>query len=222
MPEAVAVELRGFRGVELQLLGSQLEQLAPDPKAAQAQGGILAGADDNLQGSGRVVDQPIENAANLGPLDPLQVIQEQHDAVLDLRKVARNDLEYRPRIAREIGDEVFRNVLADERTGRLQCCDEVTQEASRVVVVFIQGQPGAGGSPLRKPGVPPSHESGLAVSGRRSDDNDRTGPVQHLAAGVKSRAGQRLARPGGGKQLAQDDRALESCAGHTLRASRAS
>ncbi len=48
-PKAAFVELSGFPGVKLQLLGSQFEQLAPYPKTAQPQAGIPAGADDILQ-----------------------------------------------------------------------------------------------------------------------------------------------------------------------------
>src|SRR5260221_4988958 len=91
----------------------------------------------------------------------------------------------------------------------------MTQEASRVVVVFIQGQPGARNSALEEPCVPPSHESGLAVSGRCGHDNDRKDAVQHVAGRIKPRPGQRLPRFGGGKQLALDYRALESIAGHS-------
>src|SRR6266404_4108546 len=80
----------------------------------------------------------------------------------------------------------------------------MTQEASRVVVVFIQGQPGARNSALEEPCVPPSHESRLAVSGRCGHDNDRKDSVQHVAGRIKPWPGQRLPRPGGGKQLALD------------------
>src|ERR1700692_89558 len=92
----------------------------------------------------------------------------------------------------------------------------MTQEASRVVVVFIQGQPGERTSALEEPGVPPSHEGGLAVSGRCGQDNDLKDAVQHVAGRIKPRPGQRLPRPGGGKQLALDYRALVSFVGHTL------
>src|SRR6267378_2078894 len=92
----------------------------------------------------------------------------------------------------------------------------MTQKAGRVVVVFIQGQPGARNAVLEEPCVPPSHESGLAVSGRCGHDNDRKDAVQHVAGRIKPRPGQRLPRPGGGKQLALDYRAIVSFAGHTL------
>src|SRR5258706_267536 len=92
----------------------------------------------------------------------------------------------------------------------------MTQEASRVVVVFIQGQPGARNSALEEPCVPPGHESGLAVPGRRGHDNDRKDAVQHVAGRIKPRPGQRLPRAGGRKQLALDYRAFVSVAGHTL------
>src|SRR6202041_640914 len=92
----------------------------------------------------------------------------------------------------------------------------MTQEASRVVVVFIQGQPGARNSALEEPCMPPSHESGLAVSGRCGDDHDRKDAVKHVAGRIKPRPGQRLPCPGGGKQLARDYRALVLFAGHTL------
>jgi hypothetical protein len=64
--------------------------------------------------------------------------------------------------------------------------------------------------------MPPSHESGLAVSGRCGHDNDRKDAVQHVAGRIKPRPGQRLPRPGGGKQLALDYRAFLSLVGHTL------
>jgi hypothetical protein len=64
--------------------------------------------------------------------------------------------------------------------------------------------------------VPPSHESGLAVSGRCGHDNDRKDAVQHVAGRIKPRPRQRLPRPGGGKQLALDYRVHVSFAGHTL------
>src|SRR6266481_8203126 len=92
----------------------------------------------------------------------------------------------------------------------------MTQEASRVVVVFIQGKPGAGDSAVEEPCVPPSHESGLTVSGRRGHDHDRKDAVQHVAGGIKPRPGQRLPRPGGGKQLALDYRVHVSFAVHTV------
>src|ERR1700678_3856919 len=92
----------------------------------------------------------------------------------------------------------------------------MAQEASRVVVVFIQGQPGAGNFALEEPCVPPSHESGLAVSGRCGHDNHLKDAVQHVAGRIKPRPGQRLPGPGGGKQLALDYRALVWFAGHTL------
>src|SRR6266702_6778475 len=92
----------------------------------------------------------------------------------------------------------------------------MTQEASRVVVVFIQGQPGARNSALEEPCVPPSHESGLAVSGRCGHDDDRKDAVQYVAGRIKPRPRQRLPRPGGGKQLALDYRVHVSFAGHTL------
>src|SRR5258708_39743104 len=92
----------------------------------------------------------------------------------------------------------------------------MTQEASRVVVVFIQGQPGARNSALEELCVPPSHESGLAVSGRCGQDSDRKDAVQHVAGRIKPRPGQRLPRPGGGKQLALDYRGIVSLAGHAL------
>src|ERR1700733_8327027 len=90
------------------------------------------------------------------------------------------------------------------------------QEAGRVVVVFIQGQPGARNSTLEEPRVPPSHESGLTVSGRCGHDNDRKDAVQHVAGRIKPRPGQRLPRPRGWKQLALDYRVHVSFAGHTL------
>src|ERR1700678_325943 len=92
----------------------------------------------------------------------------------------------------------------------------MAQEASRVVVVFIQGQPGARNTALEEPCVPPGHESGLAVSGRCGHDNDLKDAVQHVAGRIKPWPGQRLPRPGGGKQLALDYRALVSFACHTL------
>src|SRR6266849_10658074 len=92
----------------------------------------------------------------------------------------------------------------------------MTQEASRVVVVLSQGQPGARDSALEELCMPPSHESGLAVSGRCGHDNDRKDAVQHVAGRIKPRPEQRLPRPGGGKQLALDYRALVSFAGHAL------
>src|ERR1700732_5585075 len=92
----------------------------------------------------------------------------------------------------------------------------MTWEASRVVVVFIQGQPGARNSALAEPCVPPSHECGLAVSGRCGHDNDLKDAVQHVAGRIKPRPGQRLPRPGGGKQLALDYCAVVSVAGHML------
>jgi hypothetical protein len=93
----------------------------------------------------------------------------------------------------------------------------MTQEASHVVVIFIQGQPGARNSALEKLCVPPSHESGLAVSGRCGHDNDLKYAVQHIAGRIKPRPWQRFPRPGGGKQLALDYRALVSFACHTLK-----
>src|ERR1700730_10047931 len=92
----------------------------------------------------------------------------------------------------------------------------MTQEASRVVVVLIQGQPGARNSALEEPCVPPSHESGLAVSGGGGHDNGRKDAVQHVAGRIKPRPGQRLPRPRGWKQLALDYRVCVSFAGHTL------
>src|ERR1700688_1476540 len=92
----------------------------------------------------------------------------------------------------------------------------MTKEASRVAVVFIQGQPGARNSALEEPCVPPSHESGLAVSGRCGHDNDRKDAVQHVAGRIKPRPGQRLPRPRGWKQLALDYRVHVSFAGHAL------
>src|SRR5260370_39607896 len=92
----------------------------------------------------------------------------------------------------------------------------MTKEGMRVVVGFIQGRPGARNSALEGPCVPPSHESGLAVSGRCGHDNDRKDSVQYVAGRIKSRPGQRLPRPGGGKQLALDYRVHVSFAGHTL------
>ena len=62
--------------------------------------------------------------------------------------------------------------------------------------------------------MPPSHEGGLAVSGRCGHDNDRKDAVQHVAGRIKPRPGQRLPRPGGGKQLAVDYRVHVSNAGH--------
>ena len=64
--------------------------------------------------------------------------------------------------------------------------------------------------------MPPSHESGLAVSGRGGQDNDRKDAVQHVAGRIEPRPGQRFPRPGGGKQLALDYRVHVSVAGHTL------
>src|ERR1700722_1106871 len=92
----------------------------------------------------------------------------------------------------------------------------MTQEASRVVVVFIQGQPGARNSALDEPCMPPSHESGLAVSGRCGDDHDWKDAVKHVAGRIEPRPGQRLPRAGGGKQFALDYRALVLFAGHSL------
>src|SRR5882757_7715045 len=92
----------------------------------------------------------------------------------------------------------------------------MTQETSRVVVVFIQGQPRARNSALEKPCVPPSHESGLAVSGRCGHDNDGKDAIQHVAGRIKPRPGHGLPRPGGGKQLALDYRVHVSFVGHTL------
>src|ERR1700726_4678301 len=92
----------------------------------------------------------------------------------------------------------------------------MTQQASRVVVVFIQGQPGARNSALEEPCMPPSHESGLAISGRCGHDNDRKDAVQHVAGRIKSRPGQRLPCPGGGKQLALDYRVQVWIAVHTV------
>src|SRR5580704_18610531 len=93
----------------------------------------------------------------------------------------------------------------------------MTQEASRVVVVFIQGQPGARDSAIEEPCMPPSHERGLAVSGRCGQDNDLKDAVQHVAGRIKPRPGQWLPRPGGGKQFALDYRALLSFVCHTRR-----
>jgi hypothetical protein len=64
--------------------------------------------------------------------------------------------------------------------------------------------------------VPPSHESGLAVSGRCGHHNDRKDAVQYVAGRIKPRSGQRLPRPGGGKQLALDYWVHVSIAGHAL------
>ena len=64
--------------------------------------------------------------------------------------------------------------------------------------------------------MPPSHESGLAVSGRCGHDNDRKDAVQYVAGRIKPRPGQRLPRPGGGKQLALDYRVHVSFAVHTV------
>jgi hypothetical protein len=64
--------------------------------------------------------------------------------------------------------------------------------------------------------MPPSHESGLAVSGRCGHDNDRKDAVQYVAGRIKPRPRQRFPRAGGGKQFALDNRALISYAGHTL------
>ena len=64
--------------------------------------------------------------------------------------------------------------------------------------------------------MPPSHEGGLAVSGRCRHDNDGKDAVQYVAGRIKPRPGQRLPRPGGGKQLALDYRVHVSIAGHAL------
>src|SRR5580692_2335789 len=92
----------------------------------------------------------------------------------------------------------------------------MAQEASRVVVVFIQGQPRARNSALEELCVPPGHESGLAVSGRCGHDNDRKDAVQYVAGRIKPRPRQRLPRPGGGKQLALDYRVHVSLAVHMV------
>src|ERR1700733_14007480 len=93
----------------------------------------------------------------------------------------------------------------------------MTQEASRVVVVFIQGQPGASNVTLEQPRVPPSHERGLAVSGRCGHDNDRKDTVQYVAGRIKPWPGQRLPGAGGRKQLALNYCALVSFIVHTRR-----
>ena len=66
----------------------------------------------------------------------------------------------------------------------------------------------------------PSHESGLTVSGRCGYDNHRKDAVQHVAGRIKPRPGQRLPRPGGGKQLALDNRVHVSFAVHTVESDR--
>ena len=64
--------------------------------------------------------------------------------------------------------------------------------------------------------MPPSHESGLAVSGGCGHDNHLKDAVQHVAGRIKPRPGQRLPRPGGGKQLALDYRVQVSFAVHMV------
>jgi hypothetical protein len=64
--------------------------------------------------------------------------------------------------------------------------------------------------------MPPTHESGLAVSRGRGHDHYRKNAVKHVAGRIEPRPGQGLPRPGGGVQLARDYRALVLLAGHTL------
>src|ERR1700722_156217 len=64
LPKTLAVELRGFLGIEAQLPHLQLKQLSPHAQAAQPQARLLASADDLLQRARCVVHEPIEDLEN--------------------------------------------------------------------------------------------------------------------------------------------------------------
>src|SRR5207245_8198409 len=93
--EATAEELRRFLDAELQLADVDLEQLAAYSQPAQPQAGLLAACDHELDGSRRVVDQPVDDLENLGLANELQVVQEQHGAVPQARQVGGQRLQKR-------------------------------------------------------------------------------------------------------------------------------
>ena len=215
-PEATAVELRCFIDVELHLSDVELEQLAPYPEPAQPQAGLLSAPDHVLDGSRRVVHEPIDDLEHIGFLDELQVVQEQDDAALDRLEVAGQHLQQRLRAGREITREVSHDGLADPRIRLLQRGDEVPHEARLVVVGFVERQPGTRNPALDQLDVPSRHQRGLAIAGRGSNDHDRVVSVEYFARRIEPGSRQRPSRSGGGVQLAFEDRCLESCAGHDV------
>ena len=92
-PEAVMAEARDLVGIELHLMEVDLEQLAPHAQSGQAQARLLARADHELHVARRVVDEPVDGVEHVGLAHALQVVEEQHDAALRLREVARERLQ---------------------------------------------------------------------------------------------------------------------------------
>src|SRR5580658_3320197 len=167
MAQAVFVELRRFSGVELQLPRIDLQQLATHPQSTQSQAVRVSRADNELAIARRIVDEPIHDLDRLCVLHEMQVIEEQNDAPLNCRQIGSERLDLWFGIARELSGEIGRDRASHLGVRPSQCRDQVAQESTLVVIVFVEGQPGARDLSVAEAGVPRRHESRLTVSGGR-------------------------------------------------------
>ena len=133
----------------MELGGRDLEKLAPRPEPGDGQRGLHAGREDELQPGGRVVQEEGHRLVHLRARDDVVVLDDQHEVVLEGVEVVDQDRQDVVDQADPRGSQDRLGVCSEGRREHLEGLDHVEEEADRVVVRAVEGEPGEGSRLLR-------------------------------------------------------------------------
>ena len=151
---------------EAQVAGTRFHQLAPGAQAVAGDGRIRPGGDHEVDARGSLDDQSTE-ILHRRSLEPVEVVEHDHDVVLDRRQLLEEDLDELVAEPRRGPTERRRCALADLRPGGAERRDQARREAERIRIALVDREPGC--RPAEPGRRPLADEHGLPVAGGRDD-----------------------------------------------------
>ena len=175
-PGRIPQEDGGFLCREAQVLAEQFQELAAGAQPRQRQLRILARGDHDMQLWRAMRPRIAECRVDGSIVDGMEIVQNQHEVGRLLRhQVIDQCRDHRVGRRRRGCFERAAQVLTDGRDDLLQRRAEIAQETRRVIVRFVQREPG-GGRVRGQGAYPLCHQRGLAEAGGRGDQGER--PVE--------------------------------------------
>ena len=171
-PEYLVEKSRSLLGCETEVLLAKLDHLVTHPQAGQRQWGILAGDHDQMHLWRLVREQECHRIMDPCRVDEVNIVQHQDKWLGRGGNVVDQGCHHRLDQGDLRGPQQAQDITAQGPLHLLQGSDEVLHKAHRVVVAFVQGEPGD--SP-RTMTDPLAEQRRLAKAGRSRDEGQFAG-----------------------------------------------
>ena len=157
---------------EAQLRGADLREAPRQPRAVQPERRLLASDDDQSQLRGQPGHEELEPPQRIVRAQLVQVVDHQHDRLLERVQVRQEALDDGLTLERRRGGHPLHQLVLADGAGEL--VDDRQPEALRIALVALNRDPGdAIGRPL---GLDPGpHQHGLAAARGAAYENDLPG-----------------------------------------------